>query len=135
MHKLKLPALLLIFVISSLQIQAQATFPANDVASPKDGSYAFTNATIVKDAQTTLQNATLLIKQGKIVGINVPVPKDAVVVDCKGKFIYPSFIDLFSNYGLSSPGSAGGGEEDAGRFFIQKGSKMNSGGFDEPPPF
>ena len=40
--------------------------------------------------------------------------------------------------GPSAP-SAGGGDEDAGRFFIQKGSKMNSGGFDEgfdePPPF
>lgn len=105
MHKLKLPALLLAFVISSLQIQAQATFPANDVASPKDGSYAFTNATIVKDAQTTLQNATLVIRQGKIenVGNNISIPKDAVIIDCKGKYIYPAFIDLFSDYGITTP--------------------------------
>ena len=114
MHKLKFPALLLVFVITSLQIQAQATFPVNDVASPKDGSYAFTNATIVKDAQTTLQNATLVIRQGKIenVGNNISIPKDAVVIDCKGKYIYPAFIDLFSDYGITGPVAqqrAGGG--------------------------
>ncbi len=105
MHKLKLPALLLAFVITSLQIQAQATFPVNDVASPKDGSYAFTNATIIKDAQTTLQNATLVIRQGKIenVGSNISIPKDAVIIDCKGKYIYPAFIDLFSDYGITTP--------------------------------
>ena len=46
-------------------IKAQATYPVNDVANPKDGCYAFTNATIVKDAQTTLQNATMVIRHGK----------------------------------------------------------------------
>ncbi len=111
MQKLKLPALLLLFVISVLQINAQATFPLNDVASPKDGSYAFTNAIIVKDAQTTLQNATMVIRQGKIesIGTTVTIPKDAIVIDCKGKYIYPSFIDIFSDYGIVTPQRQGGG--------------------------
>jgi imidazolonepropionase-like amidohydrolase len=80
---------------------AQETFPLNDVADPREGTYAFTNATIVKDPQTTLQNATLVIRDGRIVavGSNVTVPKDAVVVDCKDKYIYPSFIDIYSDYG------------------------------------
>ncbi len=126
MHKLKLPALLLAFVISSLQIQAQATFPANDVASPKDGSYAFTNATIVKDAQTTLQNATLVIRQGKIenVGNNISIPKDAVVIDCKGKYIYPAFIDLFSDYGITTPQRT----QTDGNFFARQQLTSNSKG-------
>ncbi len=111
MLKFKLPVLAFAFVISVLQVNAQVTFPVNDVASPKDGSYAFTNATIVKDAQTTLQNATLVIRQGKVenVGNNIPIPKDAVVVDCKGKFIYPSFIDIFSDYGIVTPQRQQGG--------------------------
>ncbi len=115
MQKLQFPALLLAFVISTVQIHAQATFPANDVANPKDGSYAFINATIVKDAQTTLANATLVIRQGKIenVGVNAPLPKDAVVIDCKGKYIYPAFIDLFSDYGIAVPQRA----PTAGGFF------------------
>ena len=111
MQKLKLPALLLAFVITNLQIQAQATFPVNDVANPKDGSYAFINASIVKDVQTTLQNATMIIRQGIIenVGNNISMPKDAVLIDCKGKYIYPAFIDLFSDYGIgSAPVQTGG---------------------------
>ncbi len=105
MHKLKLWALLFSAISGSLLLKAQNTFPANDVANPKSGYYAFTNATIVKDAQTTLQNATLVIKQGKIesVGSNIAVPKDAVVIDCIGKYIYPSFIDVFSDYGITAP--------------------------------
>ena len=48
-------------------LQAQESFPVNGVADKRVGCYAFTNATIVKDAQTTLPNATLIIKNGKIV--------------------------------------------------------------------
>jgi imidazolonepropionase-like amidohydrolase len=86
---------------------AQQTFPVNGVADKRDGHYAFTNATIVKDGQTTLQNATWVIKDGKIVavGSNLNVPRDAVVIDCKDKYIYPSFIDAYSDYGISDPAS------------------------------
>jgi imidazolonepropionase-like amidohydrolase len=67
----------------------------------------------VKDPQTTLQNATLVIRKGKIVavGTNIAPPKDAVVVDCKGKYIYPSFIDLFSDYGILVPKSSSSGND------------------------
>ncbi|QEC67996.1 amidohydrolase family protein [Panacibacter ginsenosidivorans] len=91
---------------------AQETFPVNGVSDLRSDQFVFTNATIVKDAQTTLQNATLLIKRGKIVavGANIAIPKDAVVIDCKGKYIYPSFIDIFSDYGIAAPKSSGGGD-------------------------
>lgn len=82
---------------------AQTTYPANDVATPRSGYYAFINAKIYKDAKTIINSATLIIKQGKIeaVGTNLPVPKDAIIIDCKGKSIYPSFIDIYSDYGMS----------------------------------
>jgi imidazolonepropionase-like amidohydrolase len=84
---------------------AQVTYPVNGIADPRLNSFAFTNATIFKDGNTTLTNATLVIKEGKIVaaGSNVTIPKDAVVIDCKGKFIYPSFIDIYSDYGVPTP--------------------------------
>ncbi len=84
---------------------AQTTFPVNGVADPRSGTYAFTHATIVQDANKTLNDATLLIQDGKIVSVgeNVTIPKDAVVVDCSGKFIYPSFIDAYSSYGMPVP--------------------------------
>ena len=94
-------SLISLFYVSSLF--AQSTYPANDVASPRSGYYAFINAKIYKDAKTSINSATLIIKQGKIeaVGANLPIPKDAILVDCKGKFIYPSFIDMYSDYGMS----------------------------------
>lgn len=90
---------------------AQVTHPVNGVAEPTDKAYVFTNATIVKDATTTLENATLVIKQGRIqaVGTGLAIPSGSIVVDCKGKFIYPSFIDIYSSYGLPTPQRPQGG--------------------------
>lgn len=88
---------------------AQTTFPVNGIAEPKAECYAFTNATLVKDGQTTLNNAVLVIRKGKIVsaGTNAALPTDAVIIDCKGKYIYPSFIDMYSDYGIQAPQRTG----------------------------
>ena len=32
-----------------------------------------------------------------------PVPKDAVVINCSGKYIYPSLIDIYTDYGIPQP--------------------------------
>ncbi|MFL5741369.1 MAG: amidohydrolase family protein [Flavisolibacter sp.] len=92
-------------------VRAQSTFPENGVADPRHGQYAFTHATIVKDANTTLTNATLLIKDGKItaVGTNVQVPSSAVEINCTGKYLYPSFIDIYADYGTTIPQRQAGG--------------------------
>ncbi|HEV8287357.1 MAG TPA: amidohydrolase family protein [Chitinophagaceae bacterium] len=116
MRKLKILAGLGALLTCSFT-QAQVTFPVNGVADPRVGCYAFTNASIVKDGQTTLNNATLVIRDGRIttVGTNAAIPKDAVVVNCSGKYIYPSLIDIYSDYGIPIPqrptpgGGAGGG--------------------------
>jgi len=89
-------------LICSIISTAQTTFPVNGVADQREGCYAFTHATIIKDGETTISDATLLIRDGLIVGAGtgITLPKDAVVIDCSGKFIYPSFIDIFSDYGM-----------------------------------
>lgn len=81
---------------------AQETFPVNGIADERPEVFAFTNAIIHKDYQTTIENGTLLIRKGKIVaaGKNVALPKDAVVIDLKGLHVYPSFIDLYAEYGV-----------------------------------
>jgi len=103
MRKIKL---LLSGLLFAVLLQAQETFPVNGVADKREGCYAFTNATIVKDAQTTLSNATLVIRDGKIISVGtsgVAIPKDAVVIDCKDKYIYPSFLDIYTDYGIAAP--------------------------------
>src|SRR6185503_8299486 len=94
----------------AITTSAQVTFPENGVADPRHGHYAFTNATIVKDGITTLTNATLVIKDGRItaVGSNLKAPAGAVEIDCKGKYIYPSFIDVYADYGIATAPRTGG---------------------------
>jgi imidazolonepropionase-like amidohydrolase len=100
MRKLCLAILLGCF---SMSLFAQPTFPVNGVGDERETTYAFKNATIVQHAQQQLSNATMLVRNGKIIaiGTSVSVPADAIVVDCSGKFIYPSFIDAYSDYGIA----------------------------------
>ncbi|HEX5150049.1 MAG TPA: amidohydrolase family protein [Parafilimonas sp.] len=95
--------LLFLFCCIILTASAQETFPVNGIQDYREGYVAFTHATIVKDPKTTLNDATLIIKQGKIiaVGNNITIPKGAPGIDCKGKYIYPSFIELASDYGIT----------------------------------
>jgi imidazolonepropionase-like amidohydrolase len=90
-----------IFLVATILANAQTGFPVNGVADPRSSTVAFTNATIAKDSRTTLSNAIMVVKDGRIqaVGTNVPIPNEATVIDCQGKFIYPSFIDIYSDYG------------------------------------
>ena len=91
-------------VITSLAL-AQETFPVNGTINKVHSIYAFTNANIVVSADESMANATLVIKDGIIleVGTKVSVPKGAVVYDLKGKSIYPSLIDAYTNYGIADP--------------------------------
>eukprot|EP01136_Pigoraptor_vietnamica_P006508 Opistho-1_new@39524 len=109
MRKFKL---LLSGLLFAVMLQAQETFPVNGVADKREGCYAFTNASIVTNTQTTLKNATMVIRDGKIISVGttgIVIPKDAVVVDCKDKFIYPSFVDIYSDYGIAAPARGAGG--------------------------
>ncbi|MFI5222308.1 MAG: amidohydrolase family protein, partial [Bacteroidia bacterium] len=66
---------------------------------------ALTNATVFIDYQIKVENAIVIIKDGRIenAGVAISVPADAKRIDMRGKFIYPAFIDLYSNYGVSLP--------------------------------
>jgi imidazolonepropionase-like amidohydrolase len=95
----KLIVCCLLFVAGA---EAQTTFPVNGVFDHNHNYYAFTNAKIWIDYQTTIASGTLLIKDGMIVqcGEKVQIPQGAVVMDMKGRSIYPSFIDPYSTYGM-----------------------------------
>ncbi|GAC1585579.1 MAG: hypothetical protein NVS3B19_03290 [Ginsengibacter sp.] len=89
---------------------AQKTFPVNGINEPQEKCYAFTNATIIKGDFSRLQNATMVIRNKKIVSVGAGsiIPKDAVVIDCSGKYMYPSFIDLYSDYGIPATTATAG---------------------------
>jgi imidazolonepropionase-like amidohydrolase len=95
--------LLLFFITIGTQLAvAQITFPRNGVYDDREGHYAFTNATIHPSAERQIENATLIIKEGRIqaVGAGIAIPPSAIVIDLKGKHIYPSWIDIYTSYGI-----------------------------------
>ncbi len=67
--------------------------------------YAFTNAFIVSSPQQSIENGTIVIRDGIIedIGENIEIPADAKVIDAKGKYIYPGFIEMYSSFGLPTP--------------------------------
>ncbi|MEM1218621.1 MAG: amidohydrolase, partial [Bacteroidota bacterium] len=90
-------------------LQAQETFPYNGVADERSGQHAFTNATIYQTHDRVLENATLLIKEGKVVavGASVDIPEGTILHDANGMTIYPAFIDLYAEYGVPAAKAVG----------------------------
>ncbi len=90
---------------------AQEYYPKNDGVKEKNTNYtAFTNATIHVGPAQVVENGTLLIREGKVVasGRSVNIPKNTVVIDLNGKHIYPSFIDIYTDFGVEKPKRAEG---------------------------
>lgn len=103
--------LLLLFLFVLLpKLQAQDYFPNNETVQNRNQNLtAFTNATIYVTPSQIIKNGTLLIQNGKVVtvGTNVAIPKNTIVVNLEGKTIYPSFIDLYTSFGIEKPKSSG----------------------------
>lgn len=97
---------LFVFICFTISIQAQDYFPKNDgVKQTFKNHVAITNATIYVSSTQKIEKATLVFKDGKIldVGTSVSIPKNATIIDATGKTIYPSFIDIFSEFGIQKP--------------------------------
>ncbi|NRA13673.1 MAG: amidohydrolase family protein [Crocinitomicaceae bacterium] len=79
--------------------------PSNGLKESTPAYYALKNATIYVSPNQKISNGTLLIKNDNIESIGmsglVIIPKEAVVIDCKGKVILPAFIELNSNVGIA----------------------------------
>jgi imidazolonepropionase-like amidohydrolase len=104
--------LILAMLMCSFSILAQEHFPKNDGVKSKNTNYtAFTNAKIYVTPTQIINKGTLLIKNGKVVatGASVNIPANAVVIDVSGKSIYPSFIDIYSGFGVDKPKRPVGG--------------------------
>ena len=91
---------LILAVLNFGLIQAQS-------AKADSGNFALTNATVHTVTNGILENATVLIKDGKIsaVGSNLSYGQDFQVIDATGKHVYPGMIDGGTRLGLSEVGS------------------------------
>ena len=101
--------LVMLTFLCSISIYAQDYFPQNSGVSTSNTNYtAITNAKIFITPTQIIENGTLLIKDGKVVnsGASVVIPKNANIIDVSGKSIYPSFIDMYSDFGVAKPQAA-----------------------------
>jgi len=94
-------------------VSAQTTFPENGVADKRPERFALINATVVVSFEKKLEGADILIQKDRIeaIGTDIVLPEDAVVYDMSGKYIYPSFIDLYSGYGIEISKTGGTGTD------------------------
>ena len=99
--------LLLVFLsIFITKINAQDYFPNNESVQSKNNTYTvFTNAKIYITPTQIIENGSLLIQNGKVVsaGNNISIPKNCKTVNLEGKTIYPSFIDIYTDFGIEKP--------------------------------
>jgi imidazolonepropionase-like amidohydrolase len=103
---MKMKLLLLTLLGCSSFLSAQDYFPKNDGVTSKNNNYtAFTNGKIFVTPTQIIENGTLLIQNGKVVQVGkaITFPKNTVTIDLNGKSIYPSFIDIYSDFGVEKP--------------------------------
>lgn len=81
---------------------AQRNAPDIPTAS---GAFVLENARIVQSAGRTIDNGSILVRDGRIVavGAQVSVPYDARRIDLSGKTVYPAFVDGLSLTGVREP--------------------------------
>jgi imidazolonepropionase-like amidohydrolase len=98
------------FFFQIVSAQKETTFKANGPDDYRENFHAFIHATIFVSYDKKIEDAALIIKERKIVSVESTASflaaasqkyKGVIAHDLKGKFIYPSFIDLFSDYGIS----------------------------------
>lgn len=99
--------LLLLFLIFLLpKTYAQEYFPNNESIQNKNSNYtAFTNAKIYVTPTQIIEKGTLLIQNGKVVGAGtkISIPKNCTTINIDGRSIYPSFIDIYTSFGIEKP--------------------------------
>ena len=102
MNRLSLLLTLSFFIIPSLLVSQEDTRPVKGLHSFTPRVHALTHATVVTAPGKTLEDATVVVRDGLIeaVGPDVQTPEDARIWDMSGKTVYAGFIDAYSQYGM-----------------------------------
>ena len=98
--------LLFILLLFINKIEAQEYFPNNESVQNKNNNFtAFTNAKIFVTPTQVIEKGTLIIQNGKVIGagVDLQIPKNCKIVNLDGKYVYPSFIDIYTSFGIEKP--------------------------------
>lgn len=108
---MKFKLLLCTLLLSGNSLHAQDYFPVNDAVKTQNSNYTvFENARIHVDPNTVIEKGMFAVRDGKItaIGKTINIPANSVRIDLAGKEVYPSFIDIYSEFGMKSPQSPSG---------------------------
>ena len=90
---------LLFFVVS---MSGQGGFPYPGIDDTRLNHFIISNANIHISFEKKIENGSIIVKNGRIVAVgqDLEKPDSALEIDADGMTIYPSFIELYSDYGL-----------------------------------
>lgn len=108
------PALTLVAMASALAI-------VNPAQAERPLVYAITGATIITAPGTSIESATVVVRDGLIeaVGPDVVAPADAQVIDGEGLTVYAGWIDAYSHLAMKPQQGGGGGGFNIAALFQQ----------------
>jgi imidazolonepropionase-like amidohydrolase len=90
-------------------VEAKSSAPYASTYAPLPSTPTLiTNATVLTGTGAKLENAAVLLKDGKVaaLGSDVAAPEGATVIDAAGRFVTPGVIDVHSHLGVyASPGT------------------------------
>ena len=106
-------SLSLLFTAASVAQQIGNPTTQQGVTFPR-GVYAIRNARVITVSGPTIENGTVVIRDGKIeaVGPNVTVPGGTHVIDAQGLWVYPGMFDAGTSLGLVEVGQGAPGTVD-----------------------
>ena len=99
----KIVFIFLSLIYSVEKSYSQDYFPENAGVKTSNQPYnVFINATIIVSPDKKIEKGILIERDGLVVevGKNIEIPKNSILHDKTGQYIYPSFIDLYSNFGV-----------------------------------
>ena len=91
----------------ALCMAAVCALPGIARAQSQPATYAITHAKIFTLAGSTIEDGTLIFRDGKItaVGRGIDIPAGAQVIDAKGLQVYPGMFDSITQMGLREIGA------------------------------
>ncbi len=95
----------LIIFVNQL-VLGQEYFPTNSGVKTEEDTYkAITNVTIHSNSNQITESNSILIHKGKIIeiGKNISIPKNARIYNMESLHIYPSFIELHTDFVIKKP--------------------------------
>jgi len=95
--------LAILFSLYSFLVFSQEWKPVNGVRSLDDQYHSFENVSIYQNGRY-IEDAVLIIKGDKIFKVGkvgeIEIPSNAIRHHLNGKFIWPSFIEIYSDFGI-----------------------------------